>query len=194
MAVPGFTPGCAVTASMSRVARIMAVRGLPGRCKRRGKRAAIAGPGAQAAVIGLASRRVAGRVIADHMESSLACDALKTAVGHRRPDAGFLMHADRGAQCASKGFRALLQARHGVQGLSRKGQCRDNAVGESWFATFKEELIHRQSRVWIRQARRAVIEFTEIFCNRQGLRSFPGYLTPVENEQQIRQHSRREAA
>jgi putative transposase len=81
-----------------------------------------------------------------------------------------------------------------VQSLSRKGQCWDNAVGESWFATLKEELIHRQSWATISQVRRAVIEFIEIFYNRQRLHSSLGYLTPVEYEQQIQQHPRREAA
>lgn len=217
--------------SRKRVARIMAARGLSGRCKRRWKRTTIADPDAQAAVdlikrafgpgtvevdrvyvgditylrtwegwaylatvIDLASRRVVGWAIADHMESSLVCDALKMAIEHRRPDAGFIMHTDRGAQYTSKDFRALLKAHHGVQSLSRKGQCWDNAVGESWFATLKEELIHRQSWVSIRQVRRAVIEFIEIFYNRQRLHSSLGYLTPVEYEQQIHQHSRREAA
>ena len=69
-----------------------------------------------------------------------------------------------------------------MQSLSRKGQCWDNAVGESWFATLKQELIHRQSWATISQVRRAVIEFIEIFYNHQRLHSSLGYLTPVEYE------------
>jgi transposase InsO family protein len=214
-----------------RVARIMAGRGLTGRCQRRWKRTTIADPEAQAAVdlikrafgpgtvevdrvyvgditylrtwegwaylatvIDLASRRVVGWAIADHMEASLVCDALKMAIEARRPGSGFTMHTDRGSQYTSTDFRALLKAHHGVQSLSRKGQCWDNAVGESWFATLKEELIHRHSWATISQVRRAVIEFIEIFYNRQRLHSSLGYLTPVEYEQQIQQHPRREAA
>jgi putative transposase len=103
-------------------------------------------------------------------------------------------NSDRGAQYTSTDFRALLKARHGVQSLSLKGQCWDNAVGESWFATLKEELIYRHSWASIAQVRRAVIEFIEIFYNHQRLHSSLGYLTPVEYEQQIHQHPRREAA
>ena len=120
-----------------------------------------------ATVIDLASRRVVGWAIADHMEASLACDALKMAIAARRPGPGFIMHTDRGAQYTSKDFRALLEAHHGVQSLSRKGQRGDDAVGESWFATLKEELIHGQSWATTAQVRRAVIEFIEIFYNRQ---------------------------
>jgi putative transposase len=128
------------------------------------------------------------------MEASLVCDALKMAIAHRRPGPGFIMHTDRGAQYTSTDFRALLKGHHGVQSLSRKGQCWDNAVGESWFATLKEELIHRHSWATIAQVRRAVIEFIEIFYNRQRLHSSLGYLTPVDYEEQIHQHRRWEAA
>ena len=214
-----------------RVARIMAARGLAGRCTRRWKRTTIADPDAQAAVdlikrhfgpgtvecdrvyvgditylwtwegwaylatvIDLASRRVVGWAIADHMEASLVCDALNMAIAARRPAPGWIFGSDRGSQYTSTEFRALLTAHHGLQSLSRKGQCWDNAVGESWFATLKEELIHRQSWATIAQVRRAVIAFIEVFYNHQRLHSSLGYLTPVEYEQQIHQAPRRKAA
>ena len=97
-----------------------------------------------ATVIDLASRRVVGWAIADHMEASLVCDAMNMAIAARRPAPGWIFGSDRGSQYTSTDFRALLKAHQGVQSLSRKGQCWDNAVGESWFATLKEELIHRQ--------------------------------------------------
>jgi transposase InsO family protein len=147
-----------------------------------------------ATVIDLASRRVVGWAIADHMEASLVCDALKMAIAARRPAPGWIFGSDRGSQYTSADFRQLLTDHHGIQSLSRKGQCWDNAVGESWFATLKEELIHRQSWATIGQVRRAVSEFIEIFYNHQRLHSSLGYLTPVEYEQQIQQHPRREAA
>lgn len=147
-----------------------------------------------ATVIDLASRRVVGWAIADHMEASLVCDAVNMAIADRRPAPGWIFGSDRGSQYTSTEFRALLKAHQGVQSLSRKGQCWDNAVGESWFATLKQELIHRQSWATISQVRRAVIEFIEIFYNHQRLHSSLGYLTPVEYEQQIQQHPRREAA
>jgi putative transposase len=220
-----------VRAARKRVARIMAARGLAGRCTRRWKRTTIADPDAQAAVdlikrhfgpatvacdrvyvgditylwtwegwaylatvIDLASRRVVGWAIAQHMQASLVCDALNMAIAARRPAPGWIFGSDRGSQYTSTELRALLRAHHGVQSLSRKGQCWDNAVGESWFATLKEELIHRQSWATISQVRRAVIEFIEIFYNHQRLHSALGYLTPVEYEQQIHQAPRREAA
>jgi transposase InsO family protein len=214
-----------------RVARIMAAKGLAGRCKRRWKKTTIADPEAQAAVdlikrafgpgtvevdrvyvgditylrtwegwaylatvIDLSSRRVVGWAIADHMEASLVCDALKMTIEARRPAPGWIFGSDRGSQYTSSDFRALLAAHDGVQSLSRKGQCWDNAVSESWFATLKEELIYRHSWATIAQVRRAVIEFIEIFYNHQRLHSSLGYLTPVEYEQQIQQQSRQEAA
>jgi len=213
-----------------RVARIMAERGLAGRCKRRWKRTTIADPAAQAAVdllkrafgpgtveldriyvgditylwtwegwaylatvIDLASRRVVGWAMADHMEASLVCDALKMAIASRRPASGFLFHSDRGSQYTSSEFRQLLADHHGVQSLSRKGECWDNAVGESWFATLKEELIHRRSWATREQVRRAVFDFIEVFYNRQRLHSSLGYLTPAEYEQ-IHHHNAAEAA
>jgi len=146
-----------------------------------------------ATVIDLASRRVVGWAIADHMEASLVCDALKMAVAARRPAPGFLFHADRGSQYTSTDFRQLLADLHGVQSLSRKGQCWDNSVAESWFAILKEELIHRHSWPTIAQVRRAVFEFIEIFYNRRRLHSSLGYLTPVEYEKLL-QHPAEQAA
>jgi transposase InsO family protein len=90
-----------------------------------------------ASVIDLASRRVVGWSMADHMEASLVCDTLGMAIHSRRLGPGFLLHSYRGSQ--------ILTDNGGIQSLSRKCQCWDNAVGESWFATLKTELICRQS-------------------------------------------------
>jgi len=146
-----------------------------------------------ATVIDLASRRVVGWAIADHMETSLVCDALKMAIAARRPGPGFVFHADRGSQYTSTEFRRLLADHQGVQSLSRKGQCWDNSVAESWFATLKTELIYRHSWATIAQVRRAVFEFVEIFYNRRRLHSSLGYLTPVEYEHTL-QHPAAQAA
>jgi transposase InsO family protein len=147
-----------------------------------------------ATVIDLASRRVVGWSIADHMETSLVSDALTTAIQARRPEPGFVFHSDRGSQYTSDEFRQLLAAHQGVQSLSRKGQCWDNAVGESWFATLKEELIHRQSWATRAQVRRAVFEFIEVFYNRQRLHSSLDYLSPAEYESKVRHHKAAQAA
>lgn len=91
-------------------------------------------------------------------------------------------------QYTSAEFRRLLADAGGIQSLSRKGQCWDNAVGESWFATLKTELIYRQSWATRTQVRRAVFEFVEVFYNRQRLHSSLSYLTPVEYEQTVTHH------
>lgn len=139
-----------------------------------------------ATVIDLASRKVVGWSMADHMCTSLVCDALKMAIGTRRPRAGLIFHSDRGSQYISKEYRELL-GQHGMpQSLSRPRQCWDNAVAESWFATLKMELIHRQSWATKAQVRRATFEFIESFYNRFRLHSSLGYSTPAEYEAKIR--------
>ena len=220
-----------ICVAKKRVARIMAARGLVGRCKRRWKRTTIADPNAEkatdlvkrvfgpgtveldriyvgdityiwtfegwtylASVIDLASRRVVGWSIADHMEASLVCDALQMAIASRRPVPGFTFHSDRGSQYTSREFRALLARTGGIQSLGRTGQCWDNSVGESWFATLKTELIYRQSWATRAQVRRAVFEFIEVFYNRQRLHSSLGYLSPVEYESRFDHRKAAQAA
>ena len=147
-----------------------------------------------ATVIDLASRRVVGWSIADHMETSLVSDALTTAIQARRPEPGFVFHSDRGSQYTSGEFTALLDAHGIVQSFSRPGECWDNAVSESWFATLKEELIHRQSWATRAQVRRAVFEFIEVFYNRQRLHSSLDYLSPADYETKIYHHKAAQAA
>ncbi len=98
-----------------------------------------------ATVIDLASRRVVGWAVADHMRTELVADAMRMAVQHRRPAPGLLFHTDRGTQYTAKAFTDLLAAHEMVQSLSRPRQCWDNAVAESFFATLKGELIDRRS-------------------------------------------------
>lgn len=202
-----------------RVARLMVVQGLAGRCTRRGKQTTIADPTAQpvardlvqraftpglalnrvwvgdisyvrtwegwcylATVIDLASRRVVGFAIADHMRTGLICEALRMALTLRRPLLGLIFHSDRGSQYTSREFSQLLKAWGIVQSLSRPRQCWDNAVAESFFATLKTELIYRQSWPTRAAVRRAVFEFIEVFYNRRRLHSSLGYCSPAEYE------------
>jgi transposase InsO family protein len=136
-----------------------------------------------ATVIDLASRKVVGFAMADHMRADLVCDALKMAIEQQRPAPGLIFHSDRGSQYTSDTFRQLLKSYDITQSLSRPRQCWDNAVAESWFSTLKEELIYRQAWPTRVHAWRAIFEFIEVFYNRARLHSSLGNLTPVEYEE-----------
>lgn len=135
-----------------------------------------------ATVIDVASRRVVGWAIADHMETGLVADALRMAITDRRPAAGLIMHTDRGCQYTSREFRQLLADNGITQSLSRRGQCWDNAVAESWFATYKNELINRG--VWPNLAvlRTATFDYIEVFYNRQRRHAALDGLSPAHYE------------
>jgi transposase InsO family protein len=135
-----------------------------------------------ATVIDLASRRVVGFAMADHMRASLVCEALTMALRGRRPLPGVIFHSDRGSQYTSREFAALLAANRVTQSLSRPRQCWDNAVAESFFSTLKLELIHRQGWPTRAAAQRAVFEYIEVFYNRLRLHSALGYRSPAEYE------------
>lgn len=135
-----------------------------------------------ATVIDLASRRVVGFAVADHMRSSLIEEAMTMALTSRRPSPGLIFHSDRGSQYTSHSFRELL-ARHQVrQSVSRPRQCWDNAVAESFFSTIKMELIHRRRFDSVADVRQAVFEYVEVFYNRQRLHSTLGYQSPCAFE------------
>jgi transposase InsO family protein len=135
-----------------------------------------------ASVIDLASRRVVGWAMADHMRADLVCDALRMAIGSRQPGPGLVFHSDRGGQYTSAKFRSLLTENGIQQSLSRPGQCWDNAVVESFYSTLKIELVHRRSWATRAEARQAIFEFIELFYNRRRLHSSLSYQTPAEYE------------
>jgi transposase InsO family protein len=135
-----------------------------------------------ATVIDLASRRVVGWALADHMRAELVCDALRMAIAHRRPEPGLVFHSDRGTQYTSTEFTNLLAEHEMIQSLSRPRQCWDNAVAESFFAALKLELVDRRSWATRAQVRRAVFDYIEVFFNRRRLHSSLNYMTPVEYE------------
>jgi putative transposase len=135
-----------------------------------------------ATVIDVASRRVIGFAVADHMRASLILEAMRMALKTRRPEPGLIFHSDRGSQYTSHEFRQLLSGSHVVQSLSRPRQCWDNAVAESFFATLKTELIYRNTWPTRSAARQAVFEFIEVFYNRRRLHSSLQYESPVEYE------------
>jgi len=135
-----------------------------------------------ATVIDLASRRVVGFALAEHMRASLVCEALRMAITTRRPAPGLIFHSDRGSQYTSREFAGVLTGASILQSLSRPRQCWDNAVAESFFATLKRELIYREPWPTRSAARQATFEYIEVFYNRQRLHSALGYRSPAEYE------------
>jgi transposase InsO family protein len=138
-----------------------------------------------ATVIDLASRKVVGWALADHMRTELVEDALSMAFANRAPDEGVVFHSDRGCQYTSQNFADLARANGVVLSVGRKGECWDNAVAESFFATIKRELI--DTRAWPTRSglRRQVFEYIEGWYNSRRLHSSLGYLSPVQYEAQL---------
>jgi hypothetical protein len=136
-----------------------------------------------ATVIDLYSRRIVGWSMDETMKVSLVNDALKMALISRNPDKGLIWHTDRGSQYASYEHKDLLK-RHGIiQSMSRKGNCHDNAVAESFFHTLKTELIHHEIYHTKEQAKRSIFEYIEVFYNRERSHSANNNLSPVEFEE-----------
>jgi putative transposase len=131
-----------------------------------------------AAIIDLYSRKIVGWSLADRMTTSLVCDALDAAVKLRRPPPGLLFHSDRGSQYASHAFRRRLWRHQMRQSMSRRGNCWDNAVAESFFATLKKELIRDRALDTRAQTRGEIFEYLEVFYNRQRAHSLLSYETP----------------
>jgi transposase InsO family protein len=140
-----------------------------------------------AVVLDLFSRRIVGWSTASHMRTELVLDALHMALRQRCPSDHLVHHSDRGSQYASRIYRGVLEERGIVCSMSRRGNCWDNAVVESFFATLKTELIHRRSWPNRAEASRAIAEFIELFYNCQRMHSSIGYNSPSEFEQRFDQ-------
>ena len=137
-----------------------------------------------AVTLDLYSRSVVGYAMDTQMPTTLPLDALQMAVAARRPPPGLIHHSDRGGQYASRRFQAELR-QIGAQGsMSRKGDCWDNAVLESFFSSLKRELLDGQVFKSRTVARREIFEYIEVFYNRQRRHSSLDYLTPLEFERQ----------
>jgi transposase InsO family protein len=135
-----------------------------------------------AVVIDLYSRKLVGWTVADHMRSSLVIDALTHALRARWPPGKVLFHSDRGAQYTSVEFAEFCRT-HGVtRSLGRTGSCFDNAVAESFNATYKKELVHTRPWPSVEALRKATFEWVERHYNRNRRHSTLGYLTIEEYE------------
>ena len=116
------------------------------------------------------------------MKATLVEDALLKAIWNRQLKAGFMFHSDRGKQYASKSFQNLLKNLGGVSSMSRKGNCWDNAVAESFFKIIKSELINHCNYATRAEARDSIFEYIETFYNCRRLHSSLGYMSPMQFE------------
>jgi transposase InsO family protein len=138
-----------------------------------------------AAVLDLASRRCVGWAMRDTLDAELAISALEMAITTRRPAPGLIHHSDRGSQYACADYRAMLAAHGMLASMSRKGNCWDNAVAESFFATLELELILNHRWATRDAARRAIFRFIEGWYNRERRHSTLDYVSPVTYEERL---------
>lgn len=133
-------------------------------------------------VIDLYSRRVVGWAINKRITKQLVIDALLMATWRRKPASGLIFHSDRGSQYCSHDFQKLLKC-YGIRSsMSRKGDCWDNAVAESFFGTLKLELVFWEKYITRLQAKNNIIDYIEMFYNSKRRHSYLDYMTPMEYE------------
>jgi len=142
-----------------------------------------------AVVLDLRSRRVVGWSMSQSMERGLVLDALRMALSRRNPEVGVLHHSDRGSQYASDDCQKLLREYGMTCSMSRKGDCWDNAVVESFNATIKTELIHRATWKTREDVRAEIYKYIETWYNSKRLHSTLGYRSPVEFEEAERDNA-----
>jgi len=138
-----------------------------------------------AVVIDLFSRRVVGWSISSRMKASIVCDALRMAIWQRKPAPGLVVHSDRGSQYASNAYRLLLNTHKCTGSMSRKGNCWDNAVAESFFGSLKQERIqwrHYQTRS---EAQLDILDYITMFYNTHRLHSYLEYRSPRQFEAEM---------
>jgi putative transposase len=135
-----------------------------------------------ATILDLHSRMVVGWSMGERIDRGLVLDALSMAVGRRSPGPGLIHHSDRGCQYASNDYQAALDEHEMLCSMSRKGDCWDNAVAESFFSTLKTERVHHRLYRSRDEARRDIFEYIEVFYNRVRLHSTLGYLSPAQFE------------
>ena len=136
-----------------------------------------------AVLLDLFSRRVVGWAMSDCQNRSLITDALIMAIEHRQPRPGLIHHTDQGTLYATIAYRAIIKGHGMIPSMSRKGDCYDNAVAESFFSNLKNELTWHcrfQSRD---DARAAIFSYIEVFYNRQRLHQTLDYVSPVRYEE-----------
>ena len=138
-----------------------------------------------AVLLDLYSRRVIGWAMRDKPDQQLTLTALAMAIRQRRVQPGLIHHSDQVAQYSCGAYQQRLSALGIMPSMSRKGNCYDNAVAESFFSTLKNELVHHHTYHTREEASREIFAFIESFYNRQRLHQSLGYLSPLEFERRL---------
>ena len=135
-----------------------------------------------AMILDLYSRQVVGWAMSDRNNSTLVVDALLMAIARRRTARPVIVHSDQGSTYASRDYQQLLKDKGMLCSMSRKGECLDNAVAESFFGTLKTEWADHHDYKTKQQAKQSLFEYIEVFYNRQRRHSYLGYISPDEYE------------
>lgn len=133
------------------------------------------------------SRKIVGWRVDETMEAHIVTDALQTAMVRRAPPRGLILHSDQGSQYASNAYRELIDKNGFRRSMSRKGDCWDNAVAESFFASLKGDLVDRRSWATRSQVEAAVGEWIEVFYNGERRHSALGNVSPINYERLTRE-------
>ena len=131
-----------------------------------------------AVIMDLFSRRIVGWAMADHMRSELCEEALSMALRRRRPEAGLIHHSDRGSQYVSDDYKRIVGDHEMVPSMSRRANCWDNAVTESFWSTLKREHVYRRRFATRAEARSSIFTWIEGWYNRRRSHSAIGYMSP----------------
>jgi transposase InsO family protein len=136
-----------------------------------------------AVILDLFSRRVVGWSMDRRITKKLVIDALRMGIWRRRPDRRLIFHSDRGSQYCSNDFQKFLRASGMISSMSRKGDCWDNAVAESFFGSLKTERVFQSDYRSREEARRDIVDYIEMFYNSRRRHSRLGYLSPRQFEE-----------
>lgn len=136
-----------------------------------------------AVILDLYSRKIIGWSMSKRNNAGLVQDALTMAIWRRGKINNIIVHSDQGSTYASDGYQQQLSENKFLCSMSRKGECLDNAVAESFFGSLKNELIYHEDYKTRAQARQSIFEYIEVFYNRKRRHAFLNYMTPVEYEE-----------
>jgi len=133
-------------------------------------------------ILDVFSRQVVGWAMSKRLTANFVVRALHQAVGRRKPETGCILHSDQGVQYACTDFLNVLKQYGFIQSMSRRGNCYDNALAESFFKTLKTEQVYHCRYVTREEARQSIFEYVEMYYNRQRRHSALGYRSPVAFE------------